>query len=66
MTYNEMRESFSILSDWCEDVKEILAASDNGITVRADLTEMDERDLVRLVKLGWKVNYDCDYLHLSV
>lgn len=66
MTYRGMHESFSILSDWCEDVEEILAASDNGITVAADLTEMSERDLRRLVKLGWELNFDLDYLHLSV
>lgn len=66
MTYHGMHESFSILSDWCESVEEILAASDNGITVSADLVRMDERDLRRLVELGWEVNYDCNYLHLSV
>jgi len=66
MTYSDMHESFGILSDWCERVEELLTVSDSGITARIDLTEMRERDLNRLVELGWKICINYEYLHLSV
>lgn len=65
MKYHEMYESFGILSDWCANVEEILATSDNRITVRVDLKAMNERDLSRLIELGWETNFDYNWLHLN-
>lgn len=66
MTYNEMSESFSILSDWCENVEELLTSTENGLTASVDLTEMREIDLCRLIELGWKPSVNYEYLYLNV
>lgn len=66
MTYNEMSESFGILSDCCDRVEELLTVSDNGITACVDLTEMHEIDLRRLIELGWEPDEDYEYLYLNV
>lgn len=66
MTYNEMSESFAILSDWCDNVEELLSTTENGLTAHVDLTGMIEIDLRRLIELGWEPSVDYEYLYLNV
>ena len=66
MTYTEMRESFSILSDWCDQVEELLTIDAGTMIARVDLDQMTEIDFRRLVKLGWEPSVDYEYLYLSV
>ena len=66
MTYNELSQSFRILSDWCDNVEELLSTTKDGLTARVDLTGMLEIDLRRLIELGWKPSFNYEYLYLSV
>ena len=66
MTYNQLSESFAILSDWCDNVEELLSIDENGMTARVNLTGMLEIDLRRLIELGWEPNENYEYLYLSV
>ncbi|KKK60435.1 hypothetical protein LCGC14_3024420, partial [marine sediment metagenome] len=40
MTYDQLSESFGILSDWCDNVEELLSIDENGMTARVNLTGM--------------------------
>ena len=66
MTYNQLSESFAILSDWCDSVEELLSIDEDGMTARVDLDQMIEIDLRRLTELGWEPSVDYEYLYLSV
>lgn len=66
MTYNEMSESFGILSDCCENVEELLSTHNGVLTVNIDAEEMSERNLQRLISFGWKPSVNYEYLYLNV
>lgn len=66
MTYHEMRESFGILSDWCDGVEELLTIDAGTMIARVDLDQMIEIDFCRLIKLGWEPSINYEYLYLSV